>query len=728
MIATLAILGLVAGGATPANADPADPATTTTTTTSASDTDAATVVTANTDSVATPPDASASVHGTITDPNGTAAIGATVNLVLDDATTLSATTDETGSFAITDIATDEDGVAFTGDVVPAPDIQLSSATFVSESPLLPGEDRAVSLVLEAIVIPETVAGTVSISGIPLVGTSVVAVSEGWPADAPLIFQWLADGTAITGATSATLPLTSAHAGKKLQVVVSATSPGATPISVTSATTAPVTVAPTPTISGSPVVGTALKVSGGVWPSGTTTSIVWRADGAAISGATGATFTPTAAQAGKRITAAVTGKLPTGVSLTQASANTLRVATIGNPTISGTASTGSVLTATPGTWTASATLAYQWLADGVAIAGANAQKFTVTANQSGKTLSVKITASRAEYPTVTKTSAATARSMHFTKPTISGSAVVGSTLTAKAGTWTSGSTLTYVWQANGTTIAGATKSTYVVTAANVGKSITVTVTGKKTSHTTVAQKSSATPLSTKPGTVTVSGSAIAGKTLVATTTGWSSGTTTKLQWYADGVAISGATGTKFVVTSAQSGKAITARVTGSRSAYATATATSKSTARVMLASAPKITGTTKVTSVLTATPGSWTTGTTFTYVWYANGTVIAGATSNKLTLSTAHAGKTIKVAVTGKKTGHTTVALTSAATAAITYPSSFVPSGSGWRTCPSWAPIKGNASSKIYHMPGGAYYDKTNPEVCFATESAAQAAGYRKSKR
>ncbi|SIT74143.1 thermonuclease family protein [Edaphobacillus lindanitolerans] len=43
-------------------------------------------------------------------------------------------------------------------------------------------------------------------------------------------------------------------------------------------------------------------------------------------------------------------------------------------------------------------------------------------------------------------------------------------------------------------------------------------------------------------------------------------------------------------------------------------------------------------------------------------------------------------------------------------------------------IKGNASSRIYHMPGGQYYDRTNAEVMFCSESEAQAAGYRASKR
>ncbi len=48
-------------------------------------------------------------------------------------------------------------------------------------------------------------------------------------------------------------------------------------------------------------------------------------------------------------------------------------------------------------------------------------------------------------------------------------------------------------------------------------------------------------------------------------------------------------------------------------------------------------------------------------------------------------------------------------------------------CPASHPIKGNASSGIYHVPGDAYYDETHPEECFATEADARAAGYRAAK-
>ncbi|HYC79903.1 MAG TPA: hypothetical protein VEC17_02660 [Candidatus Binatia bacterium] len=43
-------------------------------------------------------------------------------------------------------------------------------------------------------------------------------------------------------------------------------------------------------------------------------------------------------------------------------------------------------------------------------------------------------------------------------------------------------------------------------------------------------------------------------------------------------------------------------------------------------------------------------------------------------------------------------------------------------------IKGNISgrNKVYHLPGGSFYNRTTPEACFKTEAEAQAAGFRKS--
>lgn len=45
-------------------------------------------------------------------------------------------------------------------------------------------------------------------------------------------------------------------------------------------------------------------------------------------------------------------------------------------------------------------------------------------------------------------------------------------------------------------------------------------------------------------------------------------------------------------------------------------------------------------------------------------------------------------------------------------------------CPGKAPIKGNESSMIYHVPASPWYEQTTPEQCFVTEAGAQAAGFR----
>jgi hypothetical protein len=61
------------------------------------------------------------------------------------------------------------------------------------------------------------------------------------------------------------------------------------------------------------------------------------------------------------------------------------------------------------------------------------------------------------------------------------------------------------------------------------------------------------------------------------------------------------------------------------------------------------------------------------------------------------------------------------------PDHFIPED-GAHDCPPAFPIKGNARSHIYHVPGSASYELTMPNICFATEAAAEAAGFRATKR
>ena len=58
--------------------------------------------------------------------------------------------------------------------------------------------------------------------------------------------------------------------------------------------------------------------------------------------------------------------------------------------------------------------------------------------------------------------------------------------------------------------------------------------------------------------------------------------------------------------------------------------------------------------------------------------------------------------------------------------------SGWRApvdgaCPAGFAVKASGSSRIYHVPGGRFYDRTIPERCYESAEAAERDGYRRSK-
>lgn len=78
------------------------------------------------------------------------------------------------------------------------------------------------------------------------------------------------------------------------------------------------------------------------------------------------------------------------------------------------------------------------------------------------------------------------------PKISGTAKVGKTLKAKAGTWKpSGVKLSYQWYRGSSKISGATKSSYKLTSKDKGKKIKVTVTGSKSGYLSVGKTSKST---------------------------------------------------------------------------------------------------------------------------------------------------------------------------------------------------------------------------------------------
>ncbi len=64
---------------------------------------------------------------------------------------------------------------------------------------------------------------------------------------------------------------------------------------------------------------------------------------------------------------------------------------GLPTVSGSGRLGATLSCSPGSWSGSPSLSYQWLRDGTKIPGASAASYTITAADAGRSLSCRVTA-------------------------------------------------------------------------------------------------------------------------------------------------------------------------------------------------------------------------------------------------------------------------------------------------------------------------------------------------
>ncbi len=87
----------------------------------------------------------------------------------------------------------------------------------------------------------------------------------------------------------------------------------------------------------------------------------------------------------------------------------------------------------------------------------------------------------------------------------------------------------------------------------------------------------------------------------------------------------------------------------------------------------------------------------------------------------------------KRTGMVQFATPADAPSAPTDAPTTAPSAVSWvepidGVCPITHPIKGNAGSGIFHVPGGLSYERTVPERCYVNEADAEADGFRRAKR
>lgn len=261
----------------------------------------------------------------------------------------------------------------------------------------------------------------------------------------------------------------------------------------------VTATAPPVVVGTPKVDEALTLKPGTWNRpGAAYKYQWLSAGKAIAGATGTTYTPTAAQVGDtfsvKVTATKAGFKP-GTKTSAVSRATLpgTMQVEGVPVISGLAKVGSVLTATIPTVTPEPEKqTYAWFADGKFIPGGSGTSITLKPEQLGSVIRFVASGTRPGYADLRTASVPTAEVLPEKltvkqEPVLSGAAHVGKPLTVKGGQVTPSATTRYQWLVGGTPIPGATGATYTPSAADAGRRLSVKVSYSRPGYTTIERE-------------------------------------------------------------------------------------------------------------------------------------------------------------------------------------------------------------------------------------------------
>ena len=155
----------------------------------------------------------------------------------------------------------------------------------------------------------------AISGTARVGATVTATPGRWTPDATsYTYQWLANGTPISGATASTYTIPASLLARTLTIAVAVTAhrdyrangtATSAAIAVAAGTAAPKATKP-PRITGTAAAGKTVSVSAGTWsPTATSYSYQWYLNGKAINGATRTSLHLTSSMRGKKLTVIVT---------------------------------------------------------------------------------------------------------------------------------------------------------------------------------------------------------------------------------------------------------------------------------------------------------------------------------------------------------------------------------------------------------------------------------------
>jgi hypothetical protein len=353
--------------------------------------------------------------------------------------------------------------------------------------------------------------TPTISGIPQAGVPVTPSLVPWvPAPTYSGFDWYVNGnykgsgatfTPTGGEVGGTLTVTAYGSSATRGLTVSPQSAPSQPIVANPYALGPVTI-------GSVHLNRTVTVKFATPPAGITIGYQWKIDSAPILGATDSTYTPEGSDWGHHLSVSVTTS-GSGYATSTVSSNSERIGdgtlALGGAAIEGDeeARVGVTLHAQAQGWLPGATVHFVWRDTERGLDLSHSSSYKVPGTEKGHKLSI-FAWGEAPHLGNTKKQGMIGESYLvgaglFTTtptPTITGTAKVGSKLTAGHGSWSpsTGLSYTYQWYAQASptatpvVIAHATHSTLTLTSSDVGETITVRVTAHKHDYTTTGMTS------------------------------------------------------------------------------------------------------------------------------------------------------------------------------------------------------------------------------------------------
>jgi hypothetical protein len=454
------------------------------------------------------------------------------------------------------------------------------------------------------------------------GTSVTFTATPINGGTPT-YQWYKNGTSISSATSSTYSTSNLINGDTVNVIMSSSLSCASTLNVTSNKVV-LTVNPsnTPSVSisvsnsticsGGLVTYTATPVNGGTAP-----TYQWKRNENNISGATSATYSTNGSSNNDVFKVVMTSNV-TCPTTTTATSNSITqtVNPMITPAVSISASSTNICSGTSVTFTATPTNggtspSYQWKKNGNDISGATSATYTSTSLLNNDVITCVLTTSE----TCVNNTTATSNSINMTVNSYVTSDITtsvsannfcsGTSVTFTATPVNAGTSPTYRWLKNGSSISGATSLTYTTSSIANGDVIKCTMVSNATCVTNTNDTSigiTMTVRSNTTATISVSNSKnnfCKGDALTYTTNTTNGGTNPTFQWQVNNTNISGANSATFKVDTFTAARSVRCIITPSSDVCPlSSTVTSSSLTIPMLVSPTGVSITASATQVCT----------------------------------------------------------------------------------------------------------------------------------